>query len=90
MAEPWFCREAPSEGPGWWETFDDVGVTYWPTEKLARRYAALPVLIATIRDATCLTWCRFCENESIVSGRIVHEADCPGIAALKAAGEEIE
>ena len=85
MAEPWFCREAPSEGPGWWETVDDVGVTYWPTEKLARRYAALPVLIALVRrvldNPEGCVFCNFC---------LGHDPDCPGIAALKAAGEEVE
>ena len=80
MAEPWFCREAPSEGPGWWETVDDVGVTYWPTEKLARRYAALPVMLELARTLDLHG------EKDEVHYYLIDMAR----AALKAAGEEIE
>ncbi len=78
MAEPWFCREAPSEGPGWWETFDDVGVTYWPTEKLARRYAALPVMLELARQVVAYSCESYVREDIVISAH----------AALKAAGEE--
>ena len=55
--------------------------------RLVRRYAALPVLIAALREACCDgAWCRFCEADLDEDGSIPHDDDCPGIAALKAAG----
>ena len=80
MAEPWFCREAPSEGPGWWETVDDVGVTYWPTEKLARRYSALPVMLDLAREVFAYSRESYVREDIAIAAR----------AALKAAGEEVE
>lgn len=88
MAEPWPVK-ASDIGPGWFEVTDDANFSCWPTEKLARRYAALPVLIAAIRkglnsNGKRYLMCGFCD---VYDG---HTKDCDGIAALKAAGEEIE
>lgn len=72
---------AVDDGNQFWTNFD--------TEVEARRYAALPVLIAALREACCEgAWCKFCEADIDEGGSIHHDTDCPGIAALKAAGEE--
>lgn len=101
MAEPWPVK--PSDiGPDWFEVTDDANFSCWPTEKLARRYAALPVLLATIRNGLSrdsglgYPRCAFCygnptfvgtDDEQSVLRSVAHDEDCLGIAALKAAGE---
>ena len=83
MAEPWPVTGSAEDG---WFVKDDSGTSCWLDEQSARRYAALPVLIATIEDACNRADCGFCGEDDDVG----HAVDCPGIAALKAAGEEVE
>lgn len=82
MAEPWPVTGSAEDG---WFVKDDSGTSCWLDEQAARRYAALPVLIALVRrvldNPEGCVFCDFC---------LGHDPDCPGIAALKAAGEEVE
>ena len=99
MVEPWPVTRVDDQ---WTVTDDWYGeVSVWPSEQAARRYAALPVLIATIREGCdsrasrgAPPHCVFCDEGNVVGkdGRLVsyHNLDCPGIAALKAAGEAVE
>lgn len=84
MAEPWPISKL---GHGFHVLGDEP--TLFVTEKAARRYAALPVLLATIREACEPPQCAFCCEIASDEFPFVHMTDCPGIAALKAAGEEI-
>lgn len=88
MTKPWPMSPSVVNGPGWWDAHDDMHVTHWDNEQSARRYAALPVLIATIRDACNEAHCLFCDRHE--HRMVKHRSDCPGIAALKAAGEAVE
>lgn len=86
MAEPWPVERFSASC---WRVLHDSAhhdsIDFWHEEH-ARRYAALPVLIAALREACCEgAWCRFCEAEIDEDGSIPHDDDCPGIAALKAA-----
>ena len=48
MADPWPTNPSVVNGPGWWDVHDDMHVTHWDDEQAARRYAALPVILALI------------------------------------------
>ena len=63
----------------------------WLALGLQEVQQAADVLIAAMLSACTLSArCPFCESENAdaTSGAIVHEPDCTGIAALKAAGVE--
>lgn len=89
MAEPWPVIQPFHDGCSWAVDDGSECWTAFSTEADARRYAALPALIAALREACCEgAWCRFCEADLDEDGSIPHDDDCPGIAALKAAGEK--
>lgn len=89
MVETWPVIQPFREGYPWAVDHDCESWANFDTEAAARRYAALPVLIAALRAACCEgAWCRFCEADLDEDGSIPHDDDCPGIAALKAAGEK--
>lgn len=87
MAEPWTIERLSAK---WWRVHRNSphndSIDFF-VEEHARRYAALPVLIETIRKGCDAERCIFCgwDWRDYVQHRT---SDCPGIAALKAAGEE--
>lgn len=87
MAEPWPVIPPFHKGHSWAVDDGNELWTTFNTEAEARRYAALPVLIETIRKGCDAERCIFCgwDWRDCVQHR---PSDCPGIAALKAAGEK--
>lgn len=86
MAEPWPVTQHP-DAPEMWIVEDDRGKSGWLDEQAARRYAAMPVMFEAVRAAIKGRQYLVCGVCGIYDG---HTKDCPGIAALKAAGEETQ
>lgn len=90
MTEPWPIVRSTL---GDLKVRNSDGYNVWfPIEKAARHYAATPVMLETIRDAcNSKEGCKFCKlaHSQWIDGEFIHLSWCPGIAALKMAGEKV-
>lgn len=84
MTEPWPITKHENG----WSVADGEGTSYWLVEAQARRYAAMPLLIEAVKNLLRFRDdCPWCRSHLLSQSVSIHEPDCLGIAALRAAGE---
>lgn len=85
MTEPWPMGE---DFLCWFVDPPDAARARFATEAEAHRYAATPLLIEAVKNLLRFRDdCPWCRSHLLSQSVSIHEPDCLGIAALRAAGE---